>query len=134
MVVGVWRAITDVYGGKITRASYRLFDRTVTVRTSLGSKTAQIGGNTPDRLARTLLREMVTQCRQREMGLEVWREITAEYNGRAVKGSFKFIDGVVNLRTPRGSKTMQSIGHTPEQMAKQLLRELAREQREKDYD
>lgn len=63
------------------------------------------------------------------MGLEVWREITAEYNGRTIKGSFKFIDGVVNVRTPRGSKTMQSSGQTPEQMAKQLLRELAREQR-----
>jgi hypothetical protein len=61
MVVGVWRAITAVYGGKITRASYRLFDRTVTVRTSFGSKTAQIGGHTPDRLARTLLREMVDE-------------------------------------------------------------------------
>jgi hypothetical protein len=63
------------------------------------------------------------------MGLEVWREITAEYNGRIIKGSFKFIDGVVNVRTPRGSKTTQSSGHTPEQMAKNLLRELAREGR-----
>jgi hypothetical protein len=61
MVVGVWREITDVYGGKVTRASYRLFDRTVTVRTSFGSKTAQIGGHTPDRLARTLLRELVNE-------------------------------------------------------------------------
>lgn len=64
-----------------------------------------------------------------KMGLEVWRAITAEYNGRTVKGSFKFIDGVVNVRTPRGSKTMQSSGHTPEQMAEQLLHELAREQK-----
>jgi len=61
MVAGVWREITDVYGGKVTRASYRLFDRTVTVRTSFGSKTAQIGGYTPDRLARTLLRELVNE-------------------------------------------------------------------------
>jgi len=63
------------------------------------------------------------------MGFEIWREITAEYNGRTIKGSFKFIDGVVNVRTPRGSKMMQSSGHTPEQMAKNLLRELAREER-----
>jgi len=61
MGVGVWREITDVYGGKITKASYRLFGRRVTVRTSFGSRTAQIGGNTPDRLARTLLRELVTR-------------------------------------------------------------------------
>jgi len=64
-----------------------------------------------------------------KMGLEVWRAITAEYNGRSVKGTFKFIDGVVNVRTLRGSKTMQSSGLTPEQMARQLLRELAREQK-----
>jgi hypothetical protein len=63
------------------------------------------------------------------MGLEVWRAITAEYNGRTVKGTFKFIDGVVNVRTLRGSKTMQTGGLTPEQMAKQLLRELAYEQK-----
>ena len=32
------------------------------------------------------------------MGIEIWREITSEYNGKAIKGSFKFLDGVV---TPR---------------------------------
>jgi hypothetical protein len=81
----------------------------------------------PERSSNNLWRGR--NAREGEMGLEVWREITAEYNGRTVKGSFKFIDGVVNVRTPRGSKTMQSSGLTPEQMAKQLLRELAREQR-----
>lgn len=59
MIVGVWGEIADVYGGKVTRALCRLFDRTVTVKTSFGSKAAQIGGHTPDRLARTLLRELV---------------------------------------------------------------------------
>jgi hypothetical protein len=59
MNLRTWREITDVYGGKITKASYRRSGRMVTVRTSFGSKTAQIGGNTPDRLARTLLRELV---------------------------------------------------------------------------
>lgn len=63
------------------------------------------------------------------MSLEVWREITTEYNDKTIKGSFKFIDGIVNVRTLRGSKTTQSGGHTPEQMAKNLLRELAREKR-----
>jgi hypothetical protein len=61
MGVAVWREITDVYGGKITKASYRLAGRMVTVRTSFGSKTAQIDGHTPDRLARTLLRELVNK-------------------------------------------------------------------------
>jgi hypothetical protein len=26
------------------------------------------------------------------MGLEIWREITTEYNGRTIKSSFKFLD------------------------------------------
>ena len=41
------------------KASYRFSDRRVTVRTPFGSKTAHIGGHTPERLARTLLRELV---------------------------------------------------------------------------
>ena len=32
------------------------------------------------------------------MGLEVWTEIITEYNGRTIKGSFKFIDGIVTVR------------------------------------
>jgi hypothetical protein len=63
------------------------------------------------------------------MGLEVWKEITTEYNGRNIKGSFKFIDGMVDVRTPFGSKTTQSGGRPPERIAKDLLRELAREGR-----
>lgn len=59
MSFGVWREITDVYGGKITKASYKFSDRMVTVRTSFGSKTTQIGGHAPERLARILLRELV---------------------------------------------------------------------------
>jgi hypothetical protein len=59
MNLGAWREITDVYGGKITKASYRRSGRMVIVRTSFGSKTAQMSGNTPDSLARTLLRELV---------------------------------------------------------------------------
>jgi hypothetical protein len=49
---------------------------------------------------------------------------------------FKFIDGKVDVRTQHGSKTDQLAGRTPEQVAKTLLRELAREGRFKgrDYD
>ena len=61
--------------------------------------------------------------------LEVWREITAEHNGKIIKGSFKFLDGMVTARTQRGTKTASVGGHTPEQLAKNLLRELAREGR-----
>ena len=61
--------------------------------------------------------------------LEVWREITAEHNGKIIKGSFKFVDGMVTARTQHGTKTAYVAGHTPEQLAKNLLRELAREGR-----
>ena len=59
MSLGAWKEITEVYGGKITKASYKLSGRMVTVRTSFGSRTTHIGGHTPQRLARTLLRELV---------------------------------------------------------------------------
>ena len=68
----------------------------------------------------------VTQL-EADMGLEIWTEIITEYNGRAIKGSFKFLDGVVTVRTLRGSKAAQVRGQTPEQLAKTLLRELARD-------
>ena len=70
------------------------------------------------------------------MSLEHWREITAEYNGKIIKSSFKFIDGKVDVRTQHGRKTDQLAGRTPEQVAKTLLRELVREGRFKgrDYD
>jgi hypothetical protein len=64
------------------------------------------------------------------MDLEVWRAITTEYNGRTIRGSFKSVDGVVDVRTQHGSKTTQLGGLTPEQMAENLLRELAREGRD----
>ena len=65
--------------------------------------------------------------REAVLGLEIWREITTEYNGRAIKGSFKFLDGVVTVRTLGESKAAQVRGQTPEQPAKTLLRELARD-------
>jgi len=65
--------------------------------------------------------------READMGLEIWREITTEYNGRAIKGSFKFLDGVVTVRTLHGSKAAQVRDQTPKQLAKILLRELARD-------
>ena len=60
MSLGAWKEITDVYGGKITKASYRFSDRMVTVRTPFGSKTAShrrshsraIGENTIARIGR----------------------------------------------------------------------------------
>ena len=38
---------------------YRISDRRITVRTPFGSKTAHIGGHTPEQFARTLFHELV---------------------------------------------------------------------------
>jgi hypothetical protein len=57
----------------------------------------------------------------------VWREIIDEYDGKTVEGSYCFADALVTVTTPNGSKTARLGGLTPEQMAKALLRELARE-------
>ena len=59
------------------------------------------------------------------MSFEVWREISADYEGRVIKGSYKFVDNIVVVRTQFGTKTAQIGGLAPEQLAKKLLRELA---------
>jgi hypothetical protein len=46
--------------------------------------------------------------------LEVWREITAERNGKIIKGSFKFVDGMVTARTQRFGFERQSLNSTKE--------------------
>jgi hypothetical protein len=42
--------------------------------------------------------------READMGLEIWGEITTEYNGRAIKGSYKFLDGVVTVERCAGPR------------------------------
>src|SRR5258708_1377584 len=91
-----------------------------------GTKRAALFGSIP-LVADNYGSSSIANTREVDMGLEVWSAITTEYNGRTIKGSFKFIDGMVNVRTPHASKTTQSGGHTPEQMAENLLRQLARE-------
>jgi hypothetical protein len=59
------------------------------------------------------------------MSFEVWKEITVEYEGRDLKGSYKFVDDMVVVRTKFGTKTSQLGFVTPEQLAKKLIRELA---------
>ena len=63
------------------------------------------------------------------MSLELWREITAEYDGRIIKGSFKFIDGKVDGEPSTEARQINWAVVLPEQVAKILLRELAREGR-----
>jgi hypothetical protein len=58
----------------------------------------------------------------------VWRELTTEFLGRVVKGSYGMSrEGLVTVRTLRGSKTTQLGGSPAIFVARRLLRELAAE-------
>jgi len=58
-----------------------------------------------------------------------WKEITIEYNGKAINGSYKITGETVIVKTLRGMKDAPISGLTPLYLAKMLLRELAREGR-----
>jgi hypothetical protein len=60
-------------------------------------------------------------------GLTVWKEITTNFNGRAVTGSYAIEDGMVIVRTPQGQKATQLSGLSQIFLAARLLRELAAE-------
>jgi hypothetical protein len=58
-----------------------------------------------------------------------WKEITIEYNGKIINGSYRTAGKVVVVRSVRGEKQapLGLGGLTPLYLAKLLLRELARE-------
>ena len=63
-----------------------------------------------------------------DRGLVVWRELTTQYLGRTVKGSYLSRDGLMIVRTADGSeKTAQLDGSPQIDIAERLLRELASE-------
>jgi hypothetical protein len=61
------------------------------------------------------------------MEREVWQEINTEINGKPIKGLYKYVNRLVTVRTPNGSKTIDVGGSIPEYLAKILLRQLAKE-------
>jgi hypothetical protein len=56
-----------------------------------------------------------------------WTEITTQFSGRTVTGSYSLDGGVVEVRTAHGAKATQLGGSPVEVMARRLLRELAAE-------
>ena len=55
-----------------------------------------------------------------------WKQITTEFRGRAVSGSYAVEDGGMKVRTPDGEKTAPLVGAG----GGRLLRELAAEGKE----
>jgi hypothetical protein len=64
-----------------------------------------------------------------ERGFEIWREVTIQFLGRTIKGSYSLSrDGLVTVNTPLGSKTSNTGrpgGWPAKFIAERLLRELA---------
>jgi hypothetical protein len=57
----------------------------------------------------------------------LWKQITTEFRGRAVSGSYAVEDGTVKVRTPTAEKTAPLVGTGAIWIAGRLLRELAAE-------
>jgi hypothetical protein len=61
--------------------------------------------------------------------LTVWRQVTAEFSGHPLSGSYAIVDGMVKVKTPRGEKATQIGSFNAEWVARRLLQELAEEGR-----
>ncbi len=57
----------------------------------------------------------------------IWKEITVQFNGRTITGSYAEWKGMVIVKSPDGMKSLKSVGPTPMLLAKNMLRELAAE-------
>jgi hypothetical protein len=69
-------------------------------------------------------------CERRTMTnqpLTVWQQITAEFSGHPLSGSYAIEGGVVKVKTRHGEKATQIGALNPEWVARRLLQELAAE-------
>jgi len=57
----------------------------------------------------------------------VWETIEIRIDGHVVRGSWAHDGSMVQVRTPCGDKTTQIGGSPPKTLARQMLRELAKE-------
>jgi hypothetical protein len=57
--------------------------------------------------------------------LTIWSQITTEFYGRRIYGSYVIEDGMLKVKTPRGEKGAQLGASNPDKLAERLLRELA---------
>ena len=80
-------------------------------------------------MKRTLLERPRVWERRAVANLTVWQQITAEFSGHPLSGSYAIEDGMVKVKTPHGEKTTQIGSFNPEWVARRLLQELAEEGR-----
>jgi hypothetical protein len=59
--------------------------------------------------------------------LTVWQQITVEFNGHSLTGSYAVENGIVKVKTPFGEKADPSSLFNSEWVARRLLEELATE-------
>jgi hypothetical protein len=59
--------------------------------------------------------------------LTVWQQITVEFSGHPLSGSYAVEDGIVKVKTPYGEKATQIGLFNSEWVARRLLEELAAE-------
>ncbi len=59
--------------------------------------------------------------------LTVWHQVTVEFSGHPVSGSYTVEDGVVKVKTLYGEKAIQVGSFNSEWVARRLLEELAAE-------
>lgn len=64
--------------------------------------------------------------------LTVWNQITTEFYGRRVYGSYVIESETLTVKTPRGEKATRLGGSNPDWLAARLLRELAAEGKQKE--
>jgi hypothetical protein len=59
------------------------------------------------------------------MTVTVWNQITTEFYGRSVYGSYVIEDQTITVKTARGQKEAKLGAFNPQPLAERLLRQLA---------
>jgi hypothetical protein len=62
-----WKEVTVKRAGRVARGKYRVTDGLVTAATWAGIKTARLGTLPPERLAKRLLHELMTEKRKSKL-------------------------------------------------------------------
>ena len=59
----------------------------------------------------------------------IWKELTIQFDGRTITGSYAEWKGMVIVKSPHGMKSLKSVDTTPLLLARNMLRELAAEKK-----
>jgi hypothetical protein len=57
----------------------------------------------------------------------IWKNLTIQFDGRTITGSYAEWKGMVIVKSPLGMKSLKIVASTPMSLAKNMLRELAAE-------